>query len=55
MLIELLAQHVDLLLELPESSATGKIRLCRFHLELLELLEELRILISKEREIRWRD
>jgi hypothetical protein len=46
-LIELLTQHVDLLLELPKSSATGKIRLRRLRLELLEFLEELRVLIGK--------
>jgi hypothetical protein len=54
-LIQLLAQHVDLLLELPKPSAASKIRLRRLRLELLELFEELRILISEQREIRRRD
>lgn len=50
-LIKLPTQHVDLFLELPESSTTGKIRLRRLSFELLELLEKLRILISKKSEI----
>ncbi len=54
-LIELSTQHVDLLLELPELSATGKIRMRRLRLELLELLEKFRILISKKREILRRE
>ena len=54
-LIKLLAQHVDLLLEFSEPSATGKVRLFRFLLEILQLLEELRILVGKKCEIRGRD
>jgi hypothetical protein len=50
-LIKLPTQHVDLFLELPKSSTTGKIRLRRLSFKLLELLEKLRILISKKREI----
>src|SRR5260221_13500998 len=54
-LIELLAQPVDLLFELPESSPTGEIRLPGFRLELFELLQQLRVLLCEKREIRGRD
>ena len=54
-LIELLAQRVDLLLELAQSTPTGEIRLRRLRLELLELLQQLRVLIREECEIRGRD
>jgi len=48
-LIKLPTQHVDLFLELPESSMTGEIRLHGLSFKLLELLEELSILIRKKR------
>jgi hypothetical protein len=51
MLVQLLAQHVDLLLQLPQPPASREVRLRRLCLELLELLQELRVLVGEEREI----